>query len=120
VPIVCTSGDGLAARIERDDLGATAAPGDVDGVAAGLARMLDGDRMAYGERLGRAARELTWPRTAAPLVAFLGSLPTGASTAVAAGSGARAPHPARALRTAGYAAARPLLNLAGLRDWPRV
>jgi glycosyltransferase involved in cell wall biosynthesis len=161
VPIVCTSGDDLAARIERENLGATAAPEDVEGMAAGLARVLDGDRAAYGERLGRTARELTWPRTAAPLVTFLGSLPpgtsagagtragtsagtgTGAGTGAGAGAGAtagaaatvgggpargtggaarggRARHPARALRTAGYAATRTLLNLAGLRDWPRV
>ncbi len=116
VPVVCTTGDDLAARVEHEDLGAVAAPGDVAAVAAGLARVLDGDRAAYRERLAAAAQELTWARTAAPLLAFL-------KASLAAAPGAhprdRSSHPARALRTAGYATLRPLLNRAGLRDWPK-
>ena len=114
VPVVCTTGDDLAARIEHDDLGAVADPGDVDAVAAGLARVLDGDRAAYRERLAAVAHTLTWARTAAPLLAFLeGSPPAPARRAT------RSSHRARALRAAAYTTLRPLLNRAGLRDWPR-
>lgn len=75
LPAVCTRGDELAARIERDDLGATVAPGDPDALAAALERVLDRGRAAYGERLAVAARELAWPVVAAPLVRWLGELP---------------------------------------------
>lgn len=119
VPIVCTGGDDLAARIERDDLGVVATAGDVEGLAAGLARVLDNGRAAYEERLAAAARELTWEHTAAPLVRYLELLPDRAKPG-SAPHASRTSHPARALRTAGYAVARPLLNRTGLRDWPRL
>jgi glycosyltransferase involved in cell wall biosynthesis len=113
VPIVCTGGDDLAARIEREQLGAVAAPGDVAGVAAGLARVLDGDRAAYGERFAAAARSMTWELTAAPLLEFL------RSDGEHGAHGRRRSHAARTLRNSGYSLARPALNRVGLRDWPR-
>ena len=113
VPIVCTGGDDLADRVEREELGAVVAPGDVDGVAAALERVLDGDRTAYGERLARAAGSMTWERTARPLLEFL------QSSGQHGMHGVRRAHSARALRSGGYTIARPLLNRAGLRDWPR-
>ncbi|HEX4364141.1 MAG TPA: hypothetical protein VHZ75_06280 [Solirubrobacteraceae bacterium] len=113
VPIVCTGGDDLAARIAREDLGAVAAPGDVDGVAAGLVRVLQGDRAAYEARLASAARRMTWEQTAAPLLDFLRSAGEHGQHS------RRRPHAARAARSRAYSLARPLLNAAGLRDWPR-
>jgi glycosyltransferase involved in cell wall biosynthesis len=71
LPVVCTGGDDLAERIERDDLGATAPPGDVGAVAAGLEQVLDRGRAAYAPALARAAADLAWPRVAQPLIDFL-------------------------------------------------
>jgi glycosyltransferase involved in cell wall biosynthesis len=70
LPVVLTEGDALSARVARDDLGATAAPGDVEALAAGLARVLDRGRAAYADALRRARDELAWSRVAAPLVAW--------------------------------------------------
>lgn len=71
LPVVCTRGDELAARVEREQLGATVPPGDDEAVAAALERVLDRGRTAYADRLAATARELTWPRVAAPLVDWL-------------------------------------------------
>lgn len=114
VPIVCTGGDDLAALIAREDLGAVAEPGDVDGVAVGIERVLSGDRSAYGARLRQAAGSMTWAQTAAPLLQFLRA-PGEHGT-----QNGRRPHAARALRSTGYAFARPVLNRVGLRGWPRM
>jgi glycosyltransferase involved in cell wall biosynthesis len=70
VPAVVTGGDELAARIAAEDLGAVAAPGDVDGLAAGIERVLDRGREAYAPGLRVAADAYAWPRVVAPLVAF--------------------------------------------------
>ena len=72
LPIVCTAGDELAARVERDGLGATVPPGDPDAVAAALERVLARGRAAYGPALAAAAADHAWPRVAAPLVRWLG------------------------------------------------
>jgi hypothetical protein len=71
LPIACTSGDELADRIERDDLGATAPTGDVDGLAAAIERVLTKGRDHYREGLARAAADHGWPRVAAPLLRWL-------------------------------------------------
>ena len=44
LPIVCSAGDALAERVERDDLGAVATPGDRSALIAGLERVLDRGR----------------------------------------------------------------------------
>ncbi|MBE2317406.1 glycosyltransferase [Solirubrobacter sp. CPCC 204708] len=71
LPIVATSGDDLAARVEQDDLGATAPPGDVAATAAALERVLDRGRDAYGPALAATAEQFRWSRVVAPLVAWL-------------------------------------------------
>jgi glycosyltransferase involved in cell wall biosynthesis len=70
LPIVCTSGDDLASRVDRDGLGEVAAPGDVGAIADAIERVLDRGRAAYAERLRAAAAEYTWSRAAAPLVGW--------------------------------------------------
>ena len=71
LPIVCTTGDELAARVEREDLGATAPPGDPDALAAAMARVLAQGRAAYRDRLAAAAADHEWSRVIAPLVRWL-------------------------------------------------
>lgn len=71
LPVVCTGGDELAARVERDELGATVPPADPDAVAAALERVLERGRAAYAQRLATVSRELSWPRVAAPLLRWL-------------------------------------------------
>ena len=71
LPIVCTSGDDLAARVDRDDLGAVAGPGDVGGLADAIERVLDRGRTAYTERLAAAAAEYTWSQVARVLVSWV-------------------------------------------------
>jgi len=71
LPVVCTRGDELAARVEREQLGETAPPGDPEATAAALERVLERGRAAYAERLAAAAAELTWPAVAAPLIGWL-------------------------------------------------
>jgi glycosyltransferase involved in cell wall biosynthesis len=71
VPAVVTGGDELAGRIAAEDLGAVAEPGDVDGLAAAIERVLERGRDSYEPRLRAAARDYEWPRVIAPLRAFL-------------------------------------------------
>jgi glycosyltransferase involved in cell wall biosynthesis len=75
LPVVCTSGDDLAERVEREGLGATAPPGDVEGLAGALERVLVTGRGAYAAALSEAAGKQTWPLVAAPIVRWL-SQPT--------------------------------------------
>ena len=118
LPVVCTRGDDLAARIEREDLGATVPPGDIDALAAALGSVLDAGRAAYADRLARAAAELRWSRVAEPLAALVAT--TGPSTPLGARAGRRRP---RSLglraRDAAYLTARTALNAIGREDWPR-
>lgn len=71
VPAVVTCGDELAARIAAEDLGAVAAPGDVEALASGMERVLERGRAAYAPGLRAAADAYAWPRVVEPLVAFL-------------------------------------------------
>lgn len=119
LPVVCTRGDELAERVERENLGATVAPEDPAALATALAQVLDHGRNAYAERLAAAARELRWSRVAEPLVRLAaareGSEPLGARA-----GRRRVRSPGVRSRDAVYVAARSLLNAAGQRDWPRV
>jgi hypothetical protein len=106
VPVVCTTGDELAERVARADLGAVAAPGDADGLALGLERVLERGRAAFAPQLAAAAREQAWARVAAPLADWL----RGPATRIPLAGASR--RPAERLRTAAYlAAARPLSAL---------
>jgi glycosyltransferase involved in cell wall biosynthesis len=71
VPIVCTAGDDLAERVEREGLGEVAAPGDWEWLSAGLEDVLDAGREAYAANLRAAAGAQTWPRVAAPLARWV-------------------------------------------------
>ena len=72
LPVVCTRGDALAEEVGRRDLGATPAPGDVDGWTAALSVLAadPGRRTACGDRAARFGQELRWERAAQPLVRF--------------------------------------------------
>ena len=119
LPVVCTRGDELAERIERDDLGAAVPTEDPDALAGALARVLDRGRGEYAERMDAAARELRWSRVAQPLARLVaereGSAPLGARA-----GRPRPRSPALRARSAAYSAARTALNAAGRPDWPRV
>ncbi len=75
LPVVCTSGDDLAERVEREELGAVAAPGDVEGLAAALERVLERGREPYAPALRAAAARQTWPLVAQPIIRWI-SQPT--------------------------------------------
>jgi glycosyltransferase involved in cell wall biosynthesis len=60
VPIVCTAGDDLAERVEREGLGEVAAPGDWEWLSAGLEDVLENGRDAYTANLRAAAAAQTW------------------------------------------------------------
>jgi glycosyltransferase involved in cell wall biosynthesis len=107
LPIVCTRGDELAERVERDGLGAAVPPGDDAAAAAALATVLERGRAAYAPALERAREELAWERAAAPLVRWV--LAGGAPRAGRGGSAAR-----RA-RDLGF---RAVLGATGRRWWP--
>ena len=72
LPMVCTRGDGLAARVEAEGLGLGVEPGDVDGFAAALGRLLDDTAFSAACRARSldAAASLTWPAVVAPLGAY--------------------------------------------------
>jgi glycosyltransferase involved in cell wall biosynthesis len=75
VPVVCTEGDELGDRVEREQLGTTVAPGDSAAVADAIAGILERGRASYRDALGHAARENLWPTVAAPLVRYVENPP---------------------------------------------
>jgi glycosyltransferase involved in cell wall biosynthesis len=115
LPIVCTGGDELADRVEREDLGATAPSGDVEGTAAALERVLERGRGAYAEGLRRAAEEHAWPRLAEPLVRWVGSPPP--PPPLGEGVARRPAHLARNLAFRGSVKLRTTL---GIESWLRI
>jgi len=72
LPIVCTTGDSLAELVDRHDLGATVAPGDVDALAQALLNVLGDPERSERHRRNIAVIAATyrWQQTLAPLVAF--------------------------------------------------
>ncbi len=71
LPVVCTGGDDLANRVERDELGAVAPPGDVGAVADAIDRVLGRGRDAYAKSLASVAADYTWPRVARAIVGWV-------------------------------------------------
>jgi glycosyltransferase involved in cell wall biosynthesis len=71
LPIVCTRGDELADRVERDDLGETVPPADPERLASAAERVLDSGREAYADALRAAWGDYTWSRVSEPLVRFV-------------------------------------------------
>lgn len=72
LPLVCTRGDVLAERVERDPLGVAVPERDVEAVMAAIERVLDdADFVAECRRnLAAIAEELSWDRVIAPLAEF--------------------------------------------------
>ena len=72
VPLLCTRGDALADRVAAEPLGITVPERDVDGVVAGIERLLDDLAFAQKCRQGMAkiSAELSWDLAVAPLVRF--------------------------------------------------
>lgn len=75
VPLLCTRGDVLAERVEREPLGITVGERDVDAVVAGIERLLDDEALRERCRanLARVGAELSWDVAVAPLAAFCAS-----------------------------------------------
>jgi len=71
LPVVCTSGDALADLVASDGLGAVVAPGDVDGLAAAMAQVLDRGKPAYQPALAATAATHTWALAARPLLRWI-------------------------------------------------
>jgi len=71
LPVLCTRGDALADEVQRADLGATLAPGDVDGWVAEIENLKDAERRAAcGARAAEVASTLTWEQVSGPLAAY--------------------------------------------------
>jgi glycosyltransferase involved in cell wall biosynthesis len=71
VPVVATAGDTLADIVERERIGLTVAPGDVDAVVAAIRRIATG---SLGDEMRRRLEDLAgsyrWEQVSAPLVAY--------------------------------------------------
>jgi len=115
LPVVCTRGDELAGRIERDDLGGVVAPDDAAALADALERVLDRGRPAFAGGLARAAADHAWSVVAEPLVAWVTSAQTPAPRPAAGGAGLR--RPGHSVRRATYRVVRRALQT-GRVDWP--
>jgi len=72
LPIVATGGDSFADLIEREGLGLTVAPGDVEGLEAALFRLLDDDELNASCRraIAGVAAQYRWSRVLEPVLAF--------------------------------------------------
>jgi glycosyltransferase involved in cell wall biosynthesis len=113
LPVVCSTGDDLAERVEREGLGAAVAGGDDEALAAALEGVLAHGRAAHGDALARAAEEFRWSRVAEPLARFLeeGPAPRPADLAPRAARVVAA----RTARAAAYRAGARALGALGLR-----
>jgi len=132
LPVVCTGGDDLSDRVDREGAGRIFAPGDVDGCAAALDEVLDRGRAPFAPALDRLADRYRWTSVVEPLERMVAAVGAGAAadagTGVAVDGGTagvgRAPRrtmrPGHLARHHGYRALRVALDLVGLRDRPRV
>jgi glycosyltransferase involved in cell wall biosynthesis len=75
LPVVTTRGDALAELIEREQLGMTVAPGDVEAYAEACARLLGPDGADARARVAAVAPDLRWSALAAPLIEWCASPP---------------------------------------------
>jgi glycosyltransferase involved in cell wall biosynthesis len=113
LPVVCTSGDELADRVTRQELGEVVPPGEVTATAEALLQVLERGRDAYRPGLDRAAASLAWSEVVRPLVGMLNAEPPPLARPPARS-------PGHVLRSGLYRTGRLPLNLAGVRDWPRL
>ncbi len=72
LPIVCSSGDVLADRVEHDPLGVSVRPGDAGAFAAAILRLVEDQEFYKRCRSNMPAikEQMSWERSLAPLVAF--------------------------------------------------
>lgn len=114
LPIVCTRGDELATRVERDGLGAAVEQARPAELADALEGVLERGRAAYADALASTAAAFAWERVTQPVVRFAtaGSLPP----RIGHSSAART---SRSARAAAFRGARAALARVGLSDWPR-
>jgi glycosyltransferase involved in cell wall biosynthesis len=71
LPVVCTSGDDLAERVEQEGLGAVAPPGDAAALSLALEQVLERGREPYAAGLRAAAERQTWTKVAEPLATWI-------------------------------------------------
>jgi glycosyltransferase involved in cell wall biosynthesis len=108
LPVVCTAGDELADRVERDGLGATVPPGDAAALAGAMESVLERGRDAYADALARAAEAYTWPRVVEPVARFVTA--PGEPRRLAGGAG---PRLATRARAGAYRAVQRAINATG-------
>jgi glycosyltransferase involved in cell wall biosynthesis len=72
LPVVCTTGDSFAGLVEREGLGITVPPEDVDALAAALLTVLTDDEASarFSANVKRIAPDFRWSQVLTPLVAF--------------------------------------------------
>ena len=72
LPVVATGGDGFAELIDREALGITVPPGDVEALEEALFRLLDDEELSSMCRKNLAAVRVrfAWPEVLEPLVRF--------------------------------------------------
>jgi glycosyltransferase involved in cell wall biosynthesis len=111
LPIVCTAGDELSARVERDGLGSAVPQRDGAAVAEALGLVLDRGRAVYAEPLAGAAEDFAWTKVVQPIARWATDprLPDRLGATRTTGHG---------LRSAAYVGARTALNRVGLDRWP--
>jgi glycosyltransferase involved in cell wall biosynthesis len=71
LPVVCTAGDNLAERVDREGLGATCPPSDATALSEAIEGVIDRGRDSYQTGLRTAASELSWATLAQPLVRWV-------------------------------------------------
>ncbi|MEJ7893781.1 MAG: glycosyltransferase [Solirubrobacteraceae bacterium] len=111
LPVVCTAGDELSDRVDRDGLGATVPERDPVAVAEALEAVLARGRGAYAAGLAAAAANFAWPKVVAPIGAW--AVESGLPPRLGA-----VRRPIHALRSGFYVGARTGLNRVGLNRWP--
>jgi glycosyltransferase involved in cell wall biosynthesis len=76
LPVVGTRGDALADLVEREGLGRTVAPGDVEGFAAACRSLLDNPaaHASAREQIAAVAPGLRWEEAARPLVEWCSAM----------------------------------------------
>src|SRR5262249_3305592 len=71
LPVVCTEGDAISERVERERLGVIVPPDSPDAVAAAVERVLEDGRASYADALAAAAASYAWPRVVEPLARWI-------------------------------------------------
>jgi glycosyltransferase involved in cell wall biosynthesis len=74
LPVICTAGDDLSDRVERDGLGAAVPAESPEATASAVERVLEAGRGAYAPALAAAASDYAWPRVAEPIARWIGDV----------------------------------------------